>query len=224
LLTNLTGDTLTPDSIEWRDSLFLLGEHLYETGRYEEAIVKLEEAVTRYPDAPQALLARYTIARSYHSAAAEPATLAREAKTESERQKNRRLRDDNLKAALESYNIAQRRITLSGQAGDSALARTLLRNCYMMQGSVLFDLRRYEDARKAYANVSTLYQNDPFVLESFVHIANCWHRLNQPMNARQTIAQAKLVLQRLPEEADFKESTNFSREQWELLLDEMGKW
>jgi TolA-binding protein len=99
-----------------------------------------------------------------------------------------------------------------------------LRNCYMMQGSVLFQLRRYEEARKAYANVSTLYQQDPFVLESFVHIANCWHRMNQTLNARQTIAQAKQVLKRLPADAKFEESTNFSRQQWNLLLDEMTKW
>jgi len=118
----------------------------------------------------------------------------------------------------------QRRITLEGRNVESALTKTLLRNCYMMQGSVLFQLRRYEEARKAYANVSTLYQHEPFVLESFVHIANCWHRLNQELNARQTIAQAKLVLERLPTDAKFEESTNFSRQQWALLLDEMAKW
>ncbi len=224
LIANLTGETLTPASTEWRDSLFLLGDQLHEDGKYTEAIVKLEEAVARYPEAPQALLARYTIARACHSAAEEPAQKAREAKTENERQKNRKLRDQNYEAALRTYLDVQRRITLEGRNVESALTKTLLRNCYMMQGSVLFQLRRYEEARKAYANVSTLYQHEPFVLESFVHIANCWHRLNQELNARQTIAQAKLVLERLPTDAKFEESTNFSRQQWALLLDEMAKW
>ena len=72
LLKNLTGDSLGPRSPEWRDSLFALGQLLHDTGRYEQAIAKLEEAVIRYPDAPQALMARYTIARSNHSAAEEP--------------------------------------------------------------------------------------------------------------------------------------------------------
>jgi TolA-binding protein len=94
----------------------------------------------------------------------------------------------------------------------------------MMQGSVLFQLRRYEEARKAYANVSTLYQNEPFVLESFVHIANCWRRLNQPIKARGTIEQAKLVLQRLPPDTDFKIATNFDKQYWQILLSEMSKW
>ena len=148
----------------------------------------------------------------------------REAKTENERQKNRRLRDENLEGALENYLLVQRMITLDGHGADSPLRRNLLSNCYMMQGSVLFQLRRYEDARTAYANVSTLYQNQPFVLESFVHIANCWRQLDEPVKARGTIEQAKLVLQRLPQDTDFKLSTNFDRHYWALLLNEMSKW
>ncbi|QEG33063.1 tetratricopeptide repeat protein [Bythopirellula goksoeyrii] len=224
LVTNITGDTLRPESPEWRESLFLLGTHLHDSGKYDESIKVLEEAVARYPMAPQALVARYTIARSFHSASEEPAKKAREAKTENERQKNRKSRDQNLESALENYLDVQRKITLGGHADDSPMNKALLRNCYMMQGSVLFELRRYEEARKAYANVSTLYQHEPFVLESFVHIANCWHRLNQPLNARQTIAQAKLVLERLQTGIDFKQTTNFSRQQWELLLNEMAQW
>ena len=224
LLTNLVGGSLEPAASEWRDSLFLLGEYLHTSDQYEEAIKKLDEAVRRYPDAPQALLARYTIARSYHSASKEPAKIALEAKTESERQKNRKLRDGNLNSALENYLQVQRMLTLRGQHDSNELERTLLRNCYMMQGSVLFQLKRYEEARKAYANISTLYQNEPFVLESFVHIANCYRRLNKPIKAKGTIEQAKLVLNRLPAKTDFKLATNFSRQSWEELLNEMGEW
>ncbi len=224
LLTNLTGDSLTPKSPEWQDSLFALGQLLHDTGRHDQAIAKLEEAVIRYPDAPQSLMARYTIARSFHSAAEVPAQKVRDAKTENERQKNRRLRDKNLEGALDNYLLVQRMITLDGHGTNTPLKRNLLSNCYKMQGSVLFQLRRYEDALKAYANVSTLYQKEPFVLESFVHIANCWRQLNEPMKARGTIEQAKLVLQRLPPETVFRLSTNFDRQYWDMLLNEMSKW
>lgn len=234
LLTNLVGGSLEPIAHEWLDSLFLLGDHLHNSERYEEAIQKLDEAVLRYEkldklnqtpqDAEQAMLARYTIARSFHNAAAKPAKLARDAKTESERQKNRKERDKNLKAALENYLHVQRMLTLQGHVDSNELDRALLRNCYMMQGSVLFQLKQYEEARKAYANISTLYQNEPFVLESFVHIANCYRKLNKPVKAKGTIEQAKLVLNRLPADTDFKQATNFSRQSWELLLNEMGGW
>jgi hypothetical protein len=94
----------------------------------------------------------------------------------------------------------------------------------MMQGSVLLELRRFDEARQAYQNVITLYQNDPVVLESFIQVANCWRRLNQPALARANLERAKVVLSKLPENANFLASTNFNRQQWVLLLDEMSKW
>jgi len=224
LLNNLYGDGLKPTATEWRDSLFLLGDYYHNSDQYKKSIEVLDEAVRRAPKAPQAVMARYTIARSYHSASEAPAQLAMEAKTESERQKNRKLRDFNLQNALQNYLEVQRMLTLQGHVDSDELERMLLRNCYMMQGSVLFQLKRYEEARKAYANISTLYQNEPFVLESFVHIANCYRRLNKPVKAKGTIEQAKLVLNRLPAETDFKIATNFSRRSWELLLNEMSDW
>ena len=102
--------------------------------------------------------------------------------------------------------------------------RALLRNCYLMQGSVLFELRRFEEALQAYGNVITSYQNDPIALESFVQVANCWRRLNQPVKARVTLDQAKMVLKELPAETDFQATTNFNRQQWELLLSQMSNW
>ena len=224
LLQNINGEELTPESPEWRNSLFELGEIYHEAGRYEEAVQALKEAVQRDENAPQALMARYTIARSYHIAAKKPAENVLLSKTENERQKNRKLRDEYLQGALENYKQVQRMLTLESHGEGSALRENLLRNCYMMQGSVLFQLRRYEEASQAYANVSTLFQDEPFVLESFVHIANCWRRLDQPIKARGTIEQAKLVLQRLPRDANFKVATNFNRQQWELFLDEMSEW
>ncbi|MEM8944630.1 MAG: tetratricopeptide repeat protein [Planctomycetota bacterium] len=234
LRDNIVGGSLEPSATEWLDSLFLLGNYWHDSQRYQESIQTLDEAVLRHEktdkttrdshNAEQAMLARYTIARSFHSAADKPAKLAQEAKTESERQKNRKLRDDNLNSALENYLHVQRMLTLQGNVDSNELDRMLLRNCYMMQGSVLYQLKRYEEARKAYANISTLYQNEPFVLESFVHIANCYRKLNKPVKAKGTIEQAKLVLNRLPSDTDFKLATNFSRQSWELLLNEMSGW
>jgi TolA-binding protein len=224
LQTNLVGEGLAPTAPEWRDSLFLLGNYLHDSEQYVAAISKLDEAVSRYPDAPQALTARYNIARSFHLASKAPAELAQEAKTESERQKNRKIRDENLGHALENYLQVQRMLTLRGHVDSNEYERMLLRNCYMMQGSVLFQLKRYEEARKAYANISTLYQNEPFVLESFVHIANCYRRMNKPMKAKGTIEQAKLILNRMPKDVNFELSTNFSRQTWKLHLQDMSEW
>jgi tetratricopeptide (TPR) repeat protein len=224
LIQNLVGGSLKPASPEWRDSLFALGGLLYESGRYDDAIAKLQEAVERYPDEAATLLARYTIARSYHDASAEPARRLQEAKTENERQAARAVLTEYLTKAHESYQAVQRKITLRGHLEGDALDLTLLRNCYLMQGSVLFELRRFEEALQAYGNVITYYQNDPIALESFVQVANCWRRLNQPIKARVNLEQARKVLETLPPDTKFLATTNFNRQQWESLLGQMSNW
>jgi tetratricopeptide (TPR) repeat protein len=226
LRTNLDAEALTPASPEWRDSLFALGHLLYETERYQEAVDALDEAVHRYPDDDATLLAKYMIARAYHGGAQALAARLREPSGDNETQinRNRKLIDEYLQSAHATYLDVQQTITLAGSADDDPLTRTLLRNCYMMQGSVLLELRRFDEARQAYQNVITLYQNDPVVLESFIQVANCWRRLDQPALARANLERAKVVLGKLPEDADFLASTNFNRQQWSLLLDEMSKW
>jgi TolA-binding protein len=89
---------------------------------------------------------------------------------------------------------------------------------------VLFDLERYEDAIKAYSNVSSLYPNEPFVLETFVQIAHCWQRLDRADKARGAVEQAQQVLERLPSSADFVATTAFNREEWRSMLNNMSQW
>ncbi len=225
LRANLDGVGLTPASPEWRDSLFALGQLMYELDRYGEAVHALDEAVRRYPSDDATLLAKYLIARSYHNGAQELAAKLRDPKgDEAQINRSRDLIQRQLENAYASYLDVQQTITLAGSGGDDPLKGILIRNCYMMQGSVLLELRRHEEARQAYQNVITLYQNDPVVLESFVQVANCWRRLDQPAMARGNLERAKVVLGKLPQDADFLASTNFNRQQWGMLLNEMSKW
>jgi tetratricopeptide (TPR) repeat protein len=226
LKSNLEAPALTTASLEWRHSLFALGHLLYEREQYDGALEALLEAVDRWPDDPATLLAKYTVARAYHSGAESLADQLREPQSENEAAINRSRRQisDYLERAHATYLEVQKQITLAGDADQDPFARMLLRNCYMMQGSVLMELRRFDEARQAYQNVITLYQNDPVVLESFVQVANCFRRLDQPGMARGNLERAKVVLDKLPQDADFLASTNFTRQQWELLLDEMAMW
>ena len=62
---NLEDGYLTPESSEWRDSLFAYGALLHSAGRDDEAIPRLEEFIERYPDSPDLIPARYFAAESY---------------------------------------------------------------------------------------------------------------------------------------------------------------
>src|SRR5205085_6096340 len=99
------------------------------------------------------------------------------------------------------------------------LEKSTLRNSYFAQGSALFDLQRYDEAIKAYSTATNRYQHDPEVLEAFMQIANSYRRLGKLAEARGTLQQAKVVLQRLDKESKFEVATNQDRRQWTELLD-----
>jgi len=107
---------------------------------------------------------------------------------------------------------------------DDATFGAMRRNCYMLEGACLFDLGRYQEAIEAYQNVSSLYPNEPFVLETFVQIAHCWQRLDRAENAHGAIEQAQLTLDQLPSDADFAATTAFNREEWRMLLGNLSQW
>jgi TolA-binding protein len=225
LRSNLAGSALKPTSPEWRDSLFELGMLLHETGKHEEAIGTLEEAIERYPQDSQRLIAQYEIAESYRRWAIEELDALESARTSSEQQKRRQVANERLVTALKHFEEVQ--VTITFKAHDvrhDPLMGTMLRNCYMLEGTVLYDLQRYQEAIESFSNVASLYPNDPFVLETFVQIANCWRRLDRNDNARGAVRQAQIALDSLPADADFRSTTALNREEWRLLLADLSKW
>jgi tetratricopeptide (TPR) repeat protein len=232
LRDNIAGSSLKPSSREWKDSLFELGMLLHEQGQHDSAIGTLEEAVQRYPQDPQRLLAQYLIGESYRRSAREMLERALPTRTSGDLDKNKQQITERLSTALSQFEEVQRAITLrTHDIHSDPLMGTMLRNCYMLEGAVLFDLgsitgqpQRYKDAIEAYSNVSSLYPDEPFVLETFVQIANCWRRLNKSDNARGAVQQAQIALERLPANSDFTSTTALTRDEWKTLLADMSKW
>jgi tetratricopeptide (TPR) repeat protein len=232
LRENIGGSSLKPLSPEWRDSLFELGMLLHEKEKFEDAIGKLEEAIERYPHDPQRLVAQYVIGESYRRWAQQMLEEVQRTRSPGERDKVQQLATERLTTALNHFEEVQRTITLkTHDIHSDPLMGTMLRNCYMLEGAVLFDLgtmsgngQRYKDAIEAYSNVSSLYPDEPFVLETFVQISNCWRRLERHDNARGAVHQAQIVLERLSPNSDFASTTVHSREEWRTLLANMSKW
>ena len=219
---NLTRTALAPSSPEWRDSKFELGRLLAEAERHDEAIENLEEAVKRYTDDPQSRGARYLIAMAHRHAASEPLERLRQANTVNEKEQARAEANVHLEAARKMFEEVRDEITLAN-SGDE-LDRATLRNCFMLGGDVLFELGRYEDARQSFSNVSTLYQNEPYMLEALVQIYHCWRRQKDRPKALGVIQQARQLIERLPQDVDFATSTTLSRNEWDSLLSQLGQF
>jgi TolA-binding protein len=225
LRENIAGSKLKPSSREWKDSLFELGMLQYDEGNHRQAIDTLEVAIERYPDDPQTLLARYIVGVSYRQWAEELLEQTVGVRTASEREKSQQAANERLELAHDHLLTVQRLITLSGQdLHRDPMRGAMLRNCYMLAGTVLFDLGRYNDAINAYSNVSSLYPDEPFVLGTFVQIANCYRRLGQSEKARGAVQQAQIAFDGLPADADFTTTTALDRDEWQLMLADMSKW
>ena len=223
LLDNLDGDLLTPASKEWRDSLFALGYLLQAGGRHEQAISRLEEAVKRYPDSRQTLNGRYLIALSHRRGAKVAREELKNDSVESTRLVKTKQIKSGLTAALVQYELVKKELNeRMTEVEPSTLEKATLKNCYFAIGDVLFELERYEESIKAYSTATNRYQMDPGVLEAYVQIANAYRHLDDPLKARSTLAQAQVVLARMKSEIPFEQSTNYTREQWSDLLNQLS--
>jgi tetratricopeptide (TPR) repeat protein len=256
---NLENELLAPQSLEWRDSLFLLGEMLYREAAaleaesrkagvdsddpaasraaleklqrcYEscrEATDLLNEALKRYPEAPQAIRAWYFLAEAHREAAKYPRKRRSSLALEVTRMSVERDMQAELTKAVEAYNklielLAGRErseeLANSAPSGLTEIEQAMLRNAYFGSADALFDLGRYEEAIRAYTLAANRYQNEPAALEAFVQIASCHRRMRRPTEARGVLEQAKVVLARINPEVDFQRTTRYGRTQWEELL------
>lgn len=223
LLDNLDGEALSPTSTEWRDSLFALGRLLYETGRYREAIARLDEATVRYPNVLAAEEARYLAAESYRRSAREVQRQELQEATAEGRLSRRREWEQLLEAGRARYEQELNAILAQQEKRPlTPLEETILRNCFFARGEILFELGRYQDAIQAFASATNRYQQKPEVLQAYVQIAACYRRLGQMAEARSTLEQAKYALKHLADGVAFDETTNYSQQEWGELLDTLG--
>jgi len=219
---NLEGPSLTPASLEWRDSLFALGRLLYWQQQYEEAARRLDEAVRRYPDCPQALGARYLLAECSRQAARAEAKRLESERVENVRvvryQKVRQL----LSAAAKQFGEAQEALARQQEQRPlSPLEKAMLRNAVFAAGDVLYDLGRYDEAIRAYRQAIQRYQHGPEVLEAYLQTARAFRQLDQPQEAQAALQQARSVLARLKADSSFVQLTNYTAQQWAELLDQL---
>jgi tetratricopeptide (TPR) repeat protein len=224
LTENLEAESLTPLSEEWRRSLFALSRLLYELGRYEEAASRLDEAVERYPEDVEAPEARYRAAEAHRRAAQRIESETPEDALPAERTKFARKAAGEYEAALAGFDrtieFARKPDARGGL--DDATRISMLRNAVFGRGGVLYAMGRYPEAVQSYQNAVSSFPQSPAVIDAYLQIADCYRRMGKPVEMRGTLEQAKLMLDRLPPDAEFGDVSNFSRDQWSRMLDALG--
>jgi tetratricopeptide (TPR) repeat protein len=247
LIDNLQDGELTPQSPAWRDSLLTLGELLYQRGYenhllaerkngaerlellranqpiLEEAIRRLDEAVTRYWDTtPRAESAAYLASRTHVLAAEWPRMEAQLPDILDAAKRTLHAREKfELETALDGFNSLRKH--LARREEEHRLPekeQAMLRNCFLAEADTLREMSRFEEAADTYRAVSLRYMNEPPALEAILGQARCAKDLGRDQEANLLIRRANVVLQRIPNEwnGKFEETTRFDRNGWEKLL------
>lgn len=223
LLENLESNALTPSGEEWRRSLFALGRILYDRARYDEAAGRLDEAVERYPDDAEACEARYCAAESHRRIAQRLESEIPNDALPVERAKFSRAAEVEYHKALDHFDETIQIARTPGPTHYDEVGRlAMLRNALFARGSVLHALARYDDSIRAYQTAVSAFPQSPAVLDAYLQMADCHRRMHRLNEARGTIEQAKLMLDRIPKDARFDAVSNYGRDEWTRLLDSLG--
>lgn len=223
LRENLAAELLTPASVEWRESLMDLGQLLHQARKYDDAIGRLEEATSRYPDAPRTPVMLYLLADCHRQTARTIRDGLQKVLVESTRIARARQSIKSFDAALKTFSRARDAIETRQEKSElSSLDSKTLRNAYFGIAESLFDLGRYDEAIKAYTLAINRLHNAPEAVDGYVQIAAAQRALGRAAEARLALEQARLALGRIKPDVDLTVTTNFNRAQWEALLNRLG--
>jgi TolA-binding protein len=239
LLENLLDNDpqLTPDSEAYKQALYELASLHHASGRYTDAVTRLDEFNQRYPDDARATRLTYLKADSYRRHAADlveelqttPTQVATDAGPEATRARIAAERDivEVLEAAQGLYRdvLADYRATPPTEPADRRLQK--LSEFYL--ADCAFDLGDYTTAIELYNAAAYRHQDDPAALGAYVQIVNAHLKLGQPDEAKVVNERAKWLLKRMPPDAfdDNQGVGTLTREQWQRWLEwagESGMW
>ena len=241
VLRSVTDDNplLTPDSQTYRRAVWELANLYHRMGRYSEALARLEEYASRYPDNEKGPRLTFLRADCYRqagrrkmletsggdplkpeaqlaaSADAKPAfAAASDAEARQYLAQAKTLFDQ----AINVYDAAK-------PAGD--LDRVYEQSAYFYRADCAFDLGFYDEAIKLYDAAAFRYQDDPATLAAYVQIVNAYVATNRPEEAKRANERAKWLLKRIPPEAFTDGRFTLSRDRWQQWLawsGEAGMW
>jgi tetratricopeptide (TPR) repeat protein len=221
---------VTPEAAEFRQALFELAQLFYRTGRYEEAVAKLEELVQRYPKDERMGQLVFLQGDSYRKSAGllgvservlisatQPVRVATTQATPGadpvEVATARRERLNRAKGKFDEAIDIFRRMPPS-----SDVDRLYLKLAHFYRADCVFDLGGYEDAIKLYDGAAFRYQDDPAALAAYVQIVNAYCALGKFAEAKTANERAKWLLKKMPEEAFKGGGFNMPKEYWEKWL------
>jgi len=231
LLGVIDSPLIRPDAKEFRQALFELAQLFYRTGRYEEAIARLEEMTERYPNDEHMGQLLFLMGDSYRKSASLLVKLASNNPADgagniaADLAEAAAAKKDRLNKAK---NLFDRVVEVYRQSPpETDLDKLYLKLGHFYRADCLFDLGEYDESIKLYDAATLRYQDDPAALAAYVQIVNAYCALGRTEEARTANERAKWLLRRMPPDAFSDGSFSMPKEYWEQWLkwtSESGIW
>ncbi len=220
-------EIFTPDAVEFRDALFLLGELYGRRADYEKAIPALEEFIARYPQDVRLIRSRFLLADAYRQSAL---AIKEEVLQPEYVGESKRLRfeiDRRLGIAAGHFRRLIDDLAVRESELDD-LDFVYLQDARLYEASCLYELERYTEALSLYERIAWVYKDRPVALGAYVQVINCYVLLGKPTEAASALRRAQYLVDVIDEKY-FKATGELeTRESWrehfewvaEVLADE----
>lgn len=219
---------ITPEATVFRDALFKIADLYMQTKQYDRAILRLEEARTRYPEDPRLEKARFQMAEAYRLSAADLPAHISDPKNEPRR---RALAEDyrrRLRRAAELYNeVITEDEAHNNRSSRNELLALCVRLSYFYRADCVFDEQLYvtSEAAEGYSQAIRLYnmaalkyRTDPLALGAYIQTINAYLRLGNTAKARTSLEQARWILNGISDDSALWQGSAMSKQSWTSYL------
>jgi tetratricopeptide (TPR) repeat protein len=225
-------EDILPTANEYRISLFTLGELYYRNKKWADAILRLEEALARYPNDPGVPRALFMLAETYRKSALEIDTaMKKEGVPFEQREALGQARTQRFERSMALFGKVIATLDADFERGHegevavqkppeklTALQEEFLRTAYMERAGCAFAMGDYAGAIKLYDVAATRFSQDVTAIEAYLQIVNAYQAMKEPSQASAAAERARWVLKRIPDNAFGKGTIKLTRQYYEDLL------
>jgi tetratricopeptide (TPR) repeat protein len=188
LLDTIESPLIGPDAEEFHQALFELSQLFYRTGRFEEAIARLEEMAERYPKDDRLGQLLFLMGDSYRKSATLLVKLASASSSDAV--------SAGAADQAEAAAAKRERLSKAGKLFDRVvdlyhaapprrdLDKLYQKLSHFYRADCLYDLGQYDEAIKLYDAAALRYQDDPSALAAYVQIVNAYVAMGKTEEAR----------------------------------------
>jgi len=223
---------IRPEAQEYRDALFRLGDLYVQSGEYEKAISRFEEALRRYPEDRRSDRVAFLMADAYRRSAAQIRQDLKDPKKVAFKDALKVQHQERLKRAEELFNQVIERYRSRAKESLADLDQLYLKMSFFYRADAIYDrsylsdgsdVQTYVQALQRYDEAAWLYQYDPIAMSAYVQIINCHLQMGNVPEARKALQRAAWALRNIPADRFDGSLPGGGREFWEKYLSWLEK-